>query len=176
MVLINYKIFENLNNFNKEERYQELFSLLPDDIQNKMKNTPQDKKHHAEGDVEKHTKMVFDKVIEKFGINDIEMQIAAIFHDMGKITTTKKINKNGEEKIVAYDHEKESLPFFEEYKHLYDDYIKNEERIKEVIKEHMRSHKYAEDEMSKKKQKKFEQHPYFKDIMKFEKCDEEGKK
>lgn len=60
-----------------------------------LKNTPQNPVHHAEGDVWEHTKMVCEKLVKypEFRAlptkNREELFIAALFHDIGKIKTTR---------------------------------------------------------------------------------------
>ncbi len=46
-----------------------------------LEKTPQDPKHHAEGNVLIHTKMVMWKIQQH---DDIELSLAALFHDIGK--------------------------------------------------------------------------------------------
>ena len=63
-----------------------------------MKNTFQEPKWHAEGDVYTHTKMVCEKLIsfsEYKELSDIEKLVVflgALFHDIGKTVCTKVIN------------------------------------------------------------------------------------
>ncbi|MBE6053033.1 MAG: HDIG domain-containing protein [Clostridium sartagoforme] len=89
-ILINEKIpskeFEKLmvnNDF--IESYFNIF--------NKLKDIPQDKKFHPEGNVWNHTKLVIDTAakVKGFSRNSNRFMWAALFHDIGKIQTTKFI-------------------------------------------------------------------------------------
>lgn len=77
------------------------FGLFP--IFNKLSNTPQSKKHHGEGNVFNHTKMV----VKEIGHGDRQSLffLSALTHDMGKPETTKIT----EDKITAYGHDKKTI-------------------------------------------------------------------
>ena len=72
-----------------------------------LKNTPQDPKHHKEGDVWTHTKMTCEELIkldEWQLLSEIDRHVlfaAMIFHDVGKPETTK-ILENGS--ITSFKH------------------------------------------------------------------------
>lgn len=75
-----------------------------------MKDVPQDKIWHAEGDVQIHTKMVCDallKLPEFIALHDDAKHIlfvGALMHDIEKRSTTATEFKNGRECIVAPKH------------------------------------------------------------------------
>ena len=60
-----------------------------------MKETQQNPLHHAEGNVWNHTKMVCESIVSDIDFQKLserqrqELFLAALFHDIGKITTTK---------------------------------------------------------------------------------------
>ena len=62
-------------------------------IFNKLKDIPQDKKFHPEGNVWNHTKLVIDTAakVKVFSKNSDRFMWAGLFHDIGKIQTTKFI-------------------------------------------------------------------------------------
>ena len=76
------------------KRYEDFYEYFPNLL--KLKDTPQDKYYHAEGDVWTHTKMVCDELIglkEYQLANDEEkfvMFYAALLHDVSKSITTKE--------------------------------------------------------------------------------------
>lgn len=60
-------------------------------LENMMRQTPQDVKFHAEGDVLTHTLMVRD-ALDVTGLTEqqaAELRIAALMHDIGKVRTTQ---------------------------------------------------------------------------------------
>lgn len=108
---------ENLYNemayhlFNDQKPSKFFNSLKEDSLKNepfiyldKLKNTPQSKKHHPEGNVWIHTMMVVDEAAKVRCIckNPEVFMWAALLHDIGKPATTK-IKKD---KITSYDHDK----------------------------------------------------------------------
>lgn len=75
-----------------------------------MKDTPQDKIWHAEGDVQIHTKMVCEALISLPEFQDLNEQekhilfVGALMHDIEKRSTTAEEFKNGRLCIVAPKH------------------------------------------------------------------------
>lgn len=100
-VLINEKkpsiIIENL--MNNKNFMESDFNIL-----NKLKNVPQEKKFHPEGNVWNHTKLVIDTAakVKDFSLNSDIFMWAALFHDIGKIETTKFIKG----RYRSYNHDK----------------------------------------------------------------------
>lgn len=160
----------NLNNL----YFDDLMNRLPTIVVRNIKMTDQSPKWHKEGDVHIHTRMVFD-LCKKIG--DIDLMVAAIFHDLGKIDThVAKLDKNGELKISHIGHEIKSLDYIDKYFHLYDDLTTNKDKIKEIVKNHMKIHLYLNGQMKKpSKREKLENNPYFEDMIKFTECDENGR-
>lgn len=83
---------------------KEYFKNSEFNILNKLKNIPQDKKFHPEGNVWNHTKLVVDIAakLKRFAINIEAFMWAAVFHDIGKIETTKFIKG----RYRSYNHDK----------------------------------------------------------------------
>ncbi len=95
-----------------------------------LKETPQDKIWHPEGDVEIHTTLCLkrmDEIIKEQDIHGDEKTIlvmSVLFHDIAKPQTTEELFKNGRMSITSHGHEalggemvKEILPkmgFYEE--------------------------------------------------------------
>ncbi|MCF0148465.1 MAG: HD domain-containing protein [Clostridium sp.] len=114
---------------NKEDFKESEFNIL-----NKLKNIPQDKNFHPEGNVWNHTKLVIDTAakIKGFAINTEAFMWAALFHDIGKIETTKFIKG----RYRSYNHDKVGKSVT--YKILID-YMDKEraEMIAEIVSFHM---------------------------------------
>ena len=105
-----------------------------------MKNTPQEPKWHKEGNVYIHTAMVYEQVLklEEFSSLSKEEQevlkYAAVFHDIGKIYTTKK-DDNGT--IISPNH---SRIGGQEFRKLFYDKmdIEKREQIVQLINNHQK--------------------------------------
>jgi tRNA nucleotidyltransferase (CCA-adding enzyme) len=74
-----------------------------------LKEVPQSPKHHPEGSVFNHTMMVVDEAAKLASAHDREgktlLMLAALFHDVGKLTTTQISRKDGQDRISAHGHE-----------------------------------------------------------------------
>ncbi len=80
--------------------WQAAFPLL-----SQLEKTPQDPTWHAEGDVATHTRLVLAEVRKHHqGDRGFLLQLAAIFHDIGKPLTTKRREVDGQERIVSPRH------------------------------------------------------------------------
>jgi predicted kinase len=70
-----------------------------------LEKTPQDPTWHAEGDVSIHTSLVLDEVRKRHrDESGFILQLAAIFHDIGKPLTTKMREFDGMEGIISPRH------------------------------------------------------------------------
>ena len=118
---------------------ENIFKVYPNIVE-QMKNTPQDPKWHKEGNVYIHTVMVYEQLLklEEFNtLSEEEQEIlkyAAVFHDLGKIHTTKK-DDNGN--IVSPNH---SRVGGQEFRKLFFDKmdIKKREAIVQLINNHQK--------------------------------------
>lgn len=145
--------------------FVEAITRFPEDLVGLLKSTPQPKEHHPEGSVYEHTRQVFELA------DSLELQIAALFHDLGKIDKTFFREDTG--KIVAYGHELVAKQYIDEYKHLFPE-ITCWSRIKFICRHHMLIHKIAE--MRPFKAAELRASPYFEDLLKFGVMDCEGRK
>lgn len=70
-----------------------------------LKNTPQSREHHPEGNVWNHTMLVVDGAAQRRqeSENVRVFMWSALLHDLGKAPTTKI---NGKGRITSYDHDK----------------------------------------------------------------------
>jgi hypothetical protein len=157
---------ESLNyNYNiREMSLEELISIAPYEIKKifkKSKTTPQTIKWHPEFDVYSHTKIVFNRAKN---IGDIDLMLAAVFHDTGKVfVTTKKPDES--EGWSAKGHEKISAQLVEKYRDWIENIGGDYEKIHYIVSQHMRGKEF--DNMRPYKQNVFRQHKYYDDINKF---------
>jgi len=160
----------------KRFTFNELWNRLPSDVRNACANCEQDPIYHPEGNVDVHIRLVFEHAVNHFD-SDVDLLVAAIFHDLGKPETKKVFTKNdGTVKISNIGHENKCISFIDKYFHLFLDVTINKEKVTEICLNHMRAHIYKNKQMSKPaKRKAFENLKYFEDIMKFSECDEMGK-
>lgn len=153
-----------------------LINRLPKEVVEQLKSTEQNPRYHAEGNVYVHTQMVLNEVVKLYS-NDYDMQVAAVFHDLGKIDTTFiKTKKDGTTRISSDGHEFTSLKYLDLYLDLFEDLVADKSRIYAIVKYHMKAHLYREGKIKKpSKINAFESNKYFEDIMKFSECDEKGR-
>ena len=84
-------------------KYKEIEENCLSGLVDSLKETPQDKKYHGEGDVYTHTRLVYDS-LDTIGLTEYQesiLRIAALLHDIGKIRTTQDLG-NGD--IVCPNH------------------------------------------------------------------------
>lgn len=141
--------------------------MAPAEIQkllDKCADTPQSEKWHPEGDVLKHTKIVYERA-KKTG--DLNIAIAAIFHDLGKVKTTKK-NKHGF--WAAHGHEFVSARIVEQHKKWIKSIGGDHTIIKDIVENHMKIKQM--DRMRPHKQQALREHKVYDHLIEFTKCDD----
>jgi len=92
--------------------YSDLYEVAPEEIKdyiNKCEDTPQNPVWHPEGAVSIHNRIVFNRAVKH---GDINLIFAALFHDLGKVDTTKP-NKHGS--FSAHGHEFVSAKLVKKY-------------------------------------------------------------
>lgn len=113
----------------------------------KLIGLEQNPKYHPEGDVWIHTMMVIDKAakLREKSNYPIALMLAAVCHDLGKITTTRHLHG----RIVSYNHENEL--------HLTKKFLKNitnnndlTHEVMILVKNHMRPNVLAKNKSSDK--------------------------
>ena len=113
----------------------------------KLIGLEQSPEHHPEGDVWTHTMMVIDEaaILREESNYPIAFMLAAVCHDLGKITTTRHLHG----KIVSYNHENEL--------HLTKKFLKNITNntdltyaVMILVKNHMRPNILAKNKSSDK--------------------------
>ena len=150
--------------------FKSLFKKMPSDLQKRvynLKNFGQRLDKHPEGNVLKHTIMVVNRSIKD---DDIDIAIAAMFHDIGKDETAGIHPKKGH--ITHFGHEKVSAGLVKKYR----DWIKsvggNPANVYYIVKNHM-NHKQL-DNMRIQKVMKLKAFRAFDKLGKFSKHDKGG--
>ena len=115
--------------FKEDEFIKSDFRIIGD-----LKNVPQDKKFHPEGNVWNHTKMVVDLAgrIKEYSENSKNFMWSSIFHDIGKVKTTRFIK--GRYRSYNHDIEGEKITY-----KILKKYMNEEEavNISEIVRFHM---------------------------------------
>jgi hypothetical protein len=116
--------------------FKSLFKMMPSELQKRvynLKNFGQRLDKHSEGNVLKHTIVVVNRSLKD---DDIDIAIAAMFHDIGKDETAGIHKTKGH--ITHFGHEKVSASLVSKYK----DWIKsvggNAANVLYIVKNHMR--------------------------------------
>ena len=159
---------------NKKYTFEELWNRLPKLIRDACSKCEQDNVHHKEGNVDIHIKLVFEYADTHY--DDVDLLLAAIFHDLGKPETQRFREKDGKMRISNIGHETKCEFYINKYFDLYSDVSTNKEKVTEICKNHMRAGLYVSNQMTKpSKRKAFEDLKYFEDVLKFYNCDKGGR-
>ena len=150
--------------------FKSLFKKMPSDLQKRvynLKNFGQRLDKHPEGNVLKHTIMVVNRSIKD---DDIDIAIAAMFHDIGKDVTAGIHPKKGH--ITHFGHEKVSAMLSKKYHKWIQSVGGNPANVYYIVKNHM---KYKQlDNMGIKKVAKLKSFRAFDKLSKFSKHDRGG--
>jgi tRNA nucleotidyltransferase/poly(A) polymerase len=102
--------FDSLKAFDLYDQSGAFEVLIPEVL--KMKNCPQPKNWHSEGDVWTHTRLALEKLFSpefqgEFGQErpSIELIMAVLFHDLGKPYTIQTPEKDGTDRIRFNEHD-----------------------------------------------------------------------
>jgi hypothetical protein len=143
---------------------------MPSELQKRvynLKNFGQRLDKHPEGNVLKHTIMVVNRSIKD---DDIDIAIAAMFHDIGKDETAGIHPKKGH--ITHFGHEKVSATLAKKYRNWIESVGGNAANVFYIVKNHM---KYKQlDNMTMKKVVKLKAFRAFDKLGKFSKHDRGG--
>ena len=151
-------------------KFRDLFERMPTKLKKRVKELgkiPQHPEYHPEGNVLKHTIIVVNRAIAS---GDIDLALAAIFHDIGKDETLDFNPKTN--MPTAYGHEKVSASLAKEYRKWIEEMGGNAADVYYIIKNHMRL-KFMDD-MRPKKQNKLKSFRAFGKLSKFGKYDKGG--
>ena len=111
-----------------------------------------------------HTEIVYNRA-KKTG--DINLMLASLFHDLGKIFTTRPNKKGG---YSAHAHERISAKLVEKYKNWIKELGGDWKEVYEIVFEHMRIKQY--DRMRPHKRELLRQNKWFNKIVQFSNLDD----
>lgn len=146
--------------------FDEILTIIPERLLGIMQDceqTPQSPKWHPEGDVLIHTRIVYNRAVNH---GDWDLVLAALFHDTGKVQATRK---NAKGNWSAYGHEFISAGVVDTFKDWIEEVDGDFDRIREVVKLHMKI-KYI-DEMRDHKRKQLQENPVYDDLIIFTEFD-----
>jgi len=136
-----------------------------------MESIPQSPKHHAEGSIYHHSRMVAELLPDT-----ADYQAMALFHDLGKIDTLFFKESDKGIKIQTIGHEDLAVLYIHKYKDVLSDYSINWRMVQEVCQYHMRMHLYLDGAIKKDhKRKLMELLDYFDALTTFSKADNKGR-
>ena len=141
--------------------YTELYNQAPEVIKmiiDESKNTLQSKNWHPEGPVDIHMRIVYNRA-RKSG--DLNQAIAAFFHDLGKVETTRFISG----KWSAHGHENVSARLVERYRSWIENLGADFDIVYYIVAKHMKVKHIHE--MRPSKREAFRQEKYFDLVNKF---------
>jgi len=150
--------------------FKSLFKKMPSDLQKRvynLKNFGQRVDKHPEGNVLKHTITVVNRSIKE---DDIDIAIAAMFHDIGKDETAGIHPKKGH--ITHFGHEKVSANLVKKYRNWIESVGGNTANVYYIVKNHMRFKQL--DNMRIQKVMKLKAFRAFDKLGKFSKHDRSG--
>lgn len=149
-------------------KFDDIINKFPSDLKNRilnLKNVDQRRDFHPEGDVLTHTKVVFDRLTDT--TDDIDILLAAIFHDIGKDSTSAINPKTG--KLSAIGHEKVSASLVNFHQDVIKDLGGDPQMVHDIVLNHMKIHQI--DKMRPFKQDKFRNMNFFDKLNKFSQAD-----
>jgi len=147
---------------NKLPTWESILTSAPTEILDlieKSKTTPQSIKWHPENEVYKHIRIVFDRARD---YGDLNLLIASLFHDLGKMSTTHKNKKGG---YSAYGHENASKHIARKNSDWIAKMGGDSKEVIEIVANHMRIKQM--DRMRPAKREAMRNHPYYDKLMKF---------
>jgi len=166
------KLSNILTEIYKDIDAKELIYSLPDDVKKRffgLWKVPQRPDYHPEGNTLKHAIMVVKRAM-KYHPNNMNIVIAALFHDIGKDKTASVNPKTGHP--TAYGHEDVSAELVKQNIEWIKQNNGDPDAVYFIVKNHMNAHRL--DQMKPSKQDAIKSNPHFKDLEDFEKLDKGG--
>ena len=136
-----------------------------------LKNVAQNPKWHPEGNTLKHIITVFKRAVEHYPDN-IDIAMAAFFHDLGKLDTYEISPKTGQP--TAHGHEAVSAELVKKYANWISEIGADPEVVHYIVINHMKMKPSIWNVMKDKKKDKIKSSDSFKDLEKFSKIDRGG--
>jgi hypothetical protein len=127
--------------------------------------------HHPEGNTLKHIIVVTNRAFKNFPDNK-DIQLAAYFHDLGKLATYDINPKTGQP--TAYGHEEKSVELIDEFSNFIQQQGANPEIVKYIVKNHMKIKPTTWDVMKPSKKDPIITNPHYQDLEKFGTIDKGG--
>lgn len=131
----------------------------------------QNPKWHPEGNTLKHIIVVTNRAFKNFPDNR-DIQLAAYFHDLGKLATYEINPKSGQP--TAYGHEKESVDLIDEFSNFVEQQGANPKIVKYIVQNHMKIKPSTWDIMKLSKKDPILNDPNYQDLEKFSTIDKGG--
>jgi hypothetical protein len=126
---------------------------------------------HPEGNTLKHIITVTNRAFRDFP-DSKDIQLAAYFHDLGKLATYDINPKTG--KPTAHGHEKESTALIKKFSSFIQQQGANPEIVEYIVKNHMRIKPSTWDVMKPSKKDPIINNPHYQDLEKFGTVDKGG--
>ena len=131
----------------------------------------QNPKWHPEGNTLKHIIVVTNRAFRNFPDNK-NIQLAAYFHDLGKLATYEINPKTGQP--TAYGHEDESVTLIDQFRDFIQQQRANPEIVKYIVKNHMKIKPSTWDIMKPSKKDPIINDPNYQELEKFGTIDKGG--
>ena len=147
--------------------FDELYDIAPQEIKDyitKCDDTQQGTDWHPEGCVGNHIRLVYDRARES---GDINLALAAFFHDLGKVDTTAPNKRGG---WSAHGHERVSARLVSKHKQWIGSLGARWKYVYDIVGEHMRIKQMPN--MRPHKQQKMREHPQFDRLQQFTQFDD----
>jgi len=148
--------------------FQDFYDAAPEEIKryvDRCGDTPQSKAWHPEGDVKKHTEIVFARARNT---GDPDLVLAAFLHDLGKADTTTKDPVRPDVYHATY-HDVVSTKLAEKHREWILSMGGDPEKVLYLVSQHMRAKDYGK--MRPAKQEAMRRHEHFGLLQKFTKLD-----
>lgn len=154
--------------------FKDLYKASPPELKQIVVNqwgAKQNPLHHPEGNTLKHIIVVTNRAFRDFPDNK-DIQLAAYFHDLGKLATYNINPKTGQP--TAYGHEEESARLIDEFNSFIQQQGANPEIVKYIVKNHMKIKPSTWDVMKPSKKDPIINNPHYQDLEKFSTIDKGG--
>lgn len=154
------------------QRFKDLVKSAPDELKFILfanKSVPQRSDKHPEGNVLKHIMVVTMRALEKYP-DDIDIVLAAFFHDLGKYATVDINPKTGMPNALG--HEDVSAEYVDKFSDWIFDLGGRPDIVEDIVKNHMAVKKL--DDMKRTKQTEFYGKKNFDKLKKFSELDKGG--
>ena len=154
--------------------FKDLYKASPPDLKQIIINqwkAKQNPLHHPEGNTLKHIIVVTNRAFKNFPDNK-NIQLAAYFHDLGKLATYTINPKTGQP--TAYGHEQESVNLINKFSDFIKQQEANPEIVKYIVKNHMKIKPSTWDVIKPSKKNPIINDPNYQDLEKFSTIDKGG--